>query len=193
MHCPKTGVIPTADVVTERIPEGIRSQAEAVGIRDKDVLFAVRSDLALDAKPSQTWLIVTPGGVITFAAGGAGAPPTGPFPLAHVSKVWIRQTVGSAFLQFMIEGMCVDVIRFSNGLRDAFNTARIQLEKLTAGKEPEKEAFENARRRICPDCGLPFSRDDERCPHCGRGHSITLKALALMKPYWGWSLLVFLL
>jgi len=95
----------------------VRPQAESLGLKDADTLVAMLSDIGLDGKEREVWLIVTKTQVAAITAPqpepvareGAPAPApepesvepyeplVGPFALKDVERARIFQTVGSGF------------------------------------------------------------------------------------------------
>jgi len=185
-----------AYVVFGKIPNSVRGAATAHGLTDRECLFSAKADLTLDGSVRETWLIVTatsaiaigsefqvpapePGAEAVVRGGGV----TGPFPLKDVDRFRVFHTVGSAFLQFRIGGLYVDVVCFSNSLVDVFDRVRAQLERLHQGRELQPEALTKPRELICPTCGLPLPGRKAQCPKCQGGHGAFFRALRLMIPY----------
>jgi ATP-binding cassette subfamily B protein len=177
------------NVIRGRIPEAVRRQAEGIGLTDNACLFSASSDIGLDGRQQEVWLLVTETTAVALAA-GEEAPVSGPFPLQEVEKVRIFQTVGSAFLQFMVGGLYVEVMRFSNARRELLDRVRIQVERLLKGEPLQEEALLRPSEWTCLACGLPLPARGAACPRCQGGRGLFLRALALMKPYWIYSLLL---
>ena len=101
------------DITINRIPESVRDSALAAGVDDGSCLFAVRSDIDLDRRRCDAWMIVGRSKVMTVAAGNGGEGTTrvltGPFETGRIEKVRTFQTVGSAFMQFAIDGAYVEL------------------------------------------------------------------------------------
>ncbi|MBN1808322.1 MAG: ABC transporter ATP-binding protein [Planctomycetes bacterium] len=178
--------------VVNAIPGPVREQAVAMGLKDEDCIFSACSDIGLDDGDHDNWVLVTAAGVVTLAAGAGGPPLRGPFGMDQIRKIRLFQAVGSAFLQLEIDGTYVDVAHFSNALRDTFSRLRSHVEQLVEGK-PLVDAPGGADSRRCSSCGLPLAGGDESCPRCKGGSGITARSIGLMKPYWKFSLIVFLM
>jgi len=171
-----------SDLRIGRLPESVRAQAEGHGLRDEDCLLAARSDLALDGRAEEVWLVVTPELALALSP-GRDEPHSGPFRLAEVERVRTQQTVGSGFLQFLIDGLHVDVVRFSNARRELFSRVRVQIERVQGGLPVQREALTAASELVCERCGLPLPGPGGACPRCTGGHGVFLRALGLMRPY----------
>ena len=184
----------TSDPMLHKVPDAVAAQAGALGITDESCLFAVRSDMGLDEAAQETWLLATSAQVVVLAAGAAGAEPlAGPFTLSGVKKARCRQTVGSTFLQFMIDGLYVNVIRYSNARREAFARAREQIENLIEGEGVQEEALSRPSETVCGKCGLPLPGRGAECPKCSRQQGLLRRSVGLIWPYRGAIALLFLL
>jgi len=155
-----------------------------LGFTDADCLFAARSDITLDAQPHDVWLLVGPRRAVAIEALRGPEPRiTGPFDLREVEKVRAFQTVGSAFLQFQINGLWVDVVRYSNAFRELFSRVRTQIENLLENEPVELDALLQPSEMLCDTCGLPLPGRGTRCPRCTARRGIFFRAAALMTPY----------
>lgn len=171
-------------LIIGNLPDAVRACAEKAGLPARDVLFSLQSDLTVDARPCRTWLVVTRTRIASFSVEADKVEvERGPFDIAAITKVRVNQTVGSAFLQVMIDGLFVDVIRFSNAHRDMFGRVRTLLEGMIAGKPADTAPLTLPLDTECPTCGLPLATKGGRCRRCESGHGILARALALMKPY----------
>jgi len=182
---------PTPNLILRQVPEAVRSQAAALGFADGECLFAARSDLTLDARPHDVWLLVGRRRIVAIEADAApGEGITGPFDLKDIEKVRAFQAVGSAFIQFQVKGLYVDVVRYSNAFRELFSRVRTQIENLLAGEPVELDALLQPSDMICETCGLPLPGRGTPCPRCTARRGIFLRAAALMKPYRHYILLL---
>jgi ATP-binding cassette subfamily B protein len=174
------------EVLEGKIPPSVQEAAKAAGILEADCLVCVRSDLDLEGRTCVAWLIVTAETAIVLAADRAPAAAvlSGPFKLAEATKVRNFQTVGSMFLQLLMDGMYVDVIRFSNGLREIFSRVQSQLDRKIKGQPFEVAALKRPSETICHACGLPLPGLKANCPRCTGSKGIFSRTLLLMKPYW---------
>src|SRR5438477_145197 len=155
------------DLLLGQIPEALRARAEVHNLGEDSCLFSVRSDLAMDGAARETWLIVTKSKIFSVPTGNQdSAPVAGPFLLKDVQKVRSFQTVGSAFLQLLIDGVYVDVVRYSNARRETFGTVRAQLERMVEGRPLQTEALARPSELVCPKCGLPLPGRRAVCPRC---------------------------
>ncbi len=166
------------------LPPPVRDRATAIGIAEKDCLFSVCSDLTLEARPKDVWMLVSSEKIVAIQAEDEEhAEINGPFDVKSIEKTRAFQTVGSAFLQVQIDGAFVDVIRYSNAFREQFGRARNQIENLINERPVEPEALTQESEQICPQCGLPYPRRGTACPRCNASKSVFYRSAELMKPY----------
>jgi len=173
-----------SSLVVGELPRAVREQAAALGLKDADCLFAACADLTLDARPCDVWVIVTSSQVIAIEAGAKGPKGvSGPFKLSGVTKVRGFQTTGSAFLQFLMDGLYVDVARYSNAGREVFARARMQIERLLKGEPFVPEALTKPSEQMCHVCGLPLQGGGSSCPRCSARRGVFMRAAGLMQDY----------
>ncbi len=175
----------SADLLLHRIPEAVRTAAEAAGFRDGELLFSVRSDLDLQGGGAEVWTIVSPTLIASFVVSGESAGAViGPHAFAQVEKVRARQKVGSSFLTLRIDGLYIEIARYSNTRREYFGRVAIFLQRRIEGKTLPDSYLEKPSELICPVCRLPLPGRGAGCPRCLRGRGIFVRTLGLMRAYW---------
>ncbi len=175
-----------------RIPDGVREQAFSLGFSDQALLFAVRSDLDLAGEPAEVWTLVAEDRIAALKAGEPRESPVGPFLLKDIQKVRSYQKVGSAFLQVKMDGLYVDVARFSNAERELFGRVARHIQRRIEGQPLPESALSAQSDMRCEQCGLPLPGRKAQCPRCRGGRGIFARTLGLMRPYWPSILLLFL-
>ena len=179
------------DLLLGQAPAELRARPEVHNLGADPCLFSVCSDLASDGTAHAVWVVVTATKVFAIPTGDpATAPVIGPFLLKDVEKVRTFHTVGSAFLQFLIDGVYVDVVRYSNAQREMFGRVRAELERLVEGKPLNAEALTRPSELVCPKCGLHLPARRAVCPRCAGGRNIFFRLLSMMKPYRRYILLL---
>ena len=167
-----------------QVPAELRARPEVFNLGADACLFSVRSDLTMDGTAHDVWVIVTQSKIFAVPTGNQQtASITGPFLLKDIQKTRTFHTVGSAFLQLLIDGVYVDVVRYSNARREMFGKVRAELERMVDGKPLNTEALMRASELVCPDCGLPLPARRAVCPRCSGGRNIFFRLLNMMKPY----------
>ncbi len=181
------------DIVVDNLPDSLTPAAVTAGFPSESFLFAVRGDLHLSGDPAEVWLVVgqTHCLCVVPAAGDApAAVASGPFAWAETKKSRVFQTVGSSFLQFLIDGVYVDCVRFSNARREAFGRAQIEIQRLVEGKAVRFEPLKAPSETVCAVCQLPLPGLKASCPRCAGRKGIFMRTLQMMRPY---SMSIFLL
>ncbi|HUT23662.1 MAG TPA: ABC transporter transmembrane domain-containing protein, partial [Sumerlaeia bacterium] len=181
------------EVSLSRVPPDVRAQAQAAGLDEAACLFCVRSDLTLDRRKCDAWLVVTRSAAATLSADGAGdGLLAGPFELGKIEKVRTFQTVGSAFLQFQMDGAYVDVARYSNARREIFDRAAKEIDRVLKGEPEQLDALLRPSDLVCNKCGLPLPSRKTPCPRCRATRGLFFRTVGLMKAYYGYVLLLLL-
>jgi ATP-binding cassette subfamily B protein len=179
------------NLVLHRLPDEVRAKALEIGFRDDDMLFSVKGDLDFDGTISEVWTLVAKTRVASVVTSGRRAGTvTGPFEMAAIQKARAFQKVGSAFLQFKIDGLYVDVARYSNSHRELFGRVARQIDRMVEQRPLPEEALTRPSEMQCHRCGLPLPGRGAECPRCQRGHGIFARTLGLMRPYLGSILLL---
>ncbi|MBL9116585.1 MAG: ABC transporter ATP-binding protein [Verrucomicrobiaceae bacterium] len=173
-------------VLIREVPRDVMCGAEELGLHEEEVLFSVPSDLDHHGEVIYAWLVVTKTHAAVFREENHDSRPiAGPYELRKVEKVRLLQTVGSAFLQFRIDGVYLDVTRLSNGYREIFGRAVTELKRMIAGEEPQLENLNRDSETICKDCSMTLPAPKAPCPRCTKKGSIFSRTLKLMQPYFG--------
>jgi len=178
-----------ADLRIRSFPEEIRTQVEAAGFTAADCLFCVRADLDADGRDAQIWLVVSPTRLATFSVGAASDLLAEPIAIADIQKIRCSQTVGSAFLQVMVDGTYVSLVRYTNAKRELFGRVCSAIKQRVEGKEVKLEALTQPSERYCGHCGLPLPGRGADCPRCKQHGGLFSRTLGLMKPY-KWSIVL---
>ncbi len=180
-------------IVTAGLPETLAAAVDESGFQRQDFLFAVRGDLHLSGEPAEVWLVVGRESCVCAIPATGDKPARlvgGPFAWAGTKKTRVFQTVGSSFLQFLIDGVYVNGIRFSNARREFFARAQVEIERLVGGKEIRFEPLCAPSETVCSVCQLPLPGLRASCPRCAGRRGIFMRTLQLMRPY---SMSIFLL
>ncbi len=174
----------SSDLHLHAVPEAVRERAAALGFRDSGVLFSVRSDLDADGSSAEVWTIVGREQMVSIVASGARrGEAIGPFKLAEIQKARALQKVGSAFLQVMLDGLYVDLARYSNSYRELFGRVAQQIQRMKDGQPLPAEALTRPSEMQCQTCGLPLPGRGAQCPRCVGGRGIFSRTVGLMRPY----------
>ncbi len=172
------------DLILGCLPEAVRPIADRLGTDVDDCRVAVRSDLDLDGRQMEVWLLITGEALVVAVPSRPDAPVlSGPFVIRQIDRTRARQTVGSACLQVQIDGIFTDVIRYNNRHRETFERVRGEINRLLLGQPVREEVLTRPSDRVCGVCSLPLPGIGAQCPRCRGGRGILWRTLKLMMPY----------
>jgi len=170
---------------TSSIPHVIRQRLEKIGLADARFLFAAEADLNRVADIMPVWLLAGEDFVVSVPA-DSHEPVAGPFQYKDIRSFDLKSTVGSTSLRANVDGISVELARFTNEFRERFQRVLSQLSNLKQKKPFEPEALLRHDPNLCPQCGLVLPTPASRCPKCFKQHAIFHKLLLLLKPYSFW-------
>lgn len=162
---------------------------EALGEEAGRTLIATRTDLSLDGEDRTEWLVISD----RTARIVDEAPPRvlRETPLEEAERFRAYGAVGSGFLQVRIDGVWIDLLRYSMRLADRFATLARQLEQLRA-RGPDGLFLEDPLdEERCALCGTAMvQRADEAsgapravCPRCGDRLALATRLWRLIRPH----------
>jgi ATP-binding cassette subfamily B protein len=169
-------------MLSDSLPEGIRSLLEKHGLDRKSILITTSSDLAFDGRLERQWLAVTEDQIIVCSEG------TTPLlqrtlPLEIVEQFRAHGVVGSGFLQGLVDGVWVDLIRYSNSFAARFARLATKLEALRNTGRWEVFPEDEIDQRRCPDCGLALGFVGDVCPRCINRGAVLGRVWGLLRPH----------
>jgi ATP-binding cassette, subfamily B, bacterial len=171
-------------------PITVLSYLDALGIAIKDVKLMASADLDVQGNPSIFWILVSQEKIISVPEKGKGE--TVVLNMADIETVRVYCTVGSAFLQAKVEGVYVDVARFTNSLRYRFERMVNQIENLKQGKTVDNKVLQEPHPLLCKVCGMPLRSEGSPCPRCGKEGAIIVRLFSLISPYMHWMIAIFI-
>ncbi|MBI2193545.1 MAG: ABC transporter ATP-binding protein [Planctomycetes bacterium] len=174
------------------LPDTVRSRLVQEGVRPENVCLWAESDLDLSGVPAWVWVVVTRDRVLAIPANGEQATDNS-FEIQKVSRFKIRSTIGSAFLQALVEGLPVDVARFSNARRERFSRLLEQLERLRQGESVSVDRVYENSELLCEKCGLPLPAPKAPCPRCIKQGAVFVRTLKMLRRYLVWVVILFAL
>jgi ATP-binding cassette subfamily B protein len=179
-------------MLQESLPEVAQSLLAKHGLDDHPVLLAAASDLSLDGRLEPAWLVASAEHLVVLTTEPALCLLRS-FPAARVESYRAYGVVGSGFLQIRLDGVWVDVARYSNGLANRFAKMAGKLEDLRQGGQLSVQPDDDKDERRCPHCGLALGFVGDVCPRCLDRGAIWARVWSLMRPYRGPTLLMCLL
>ncbi|MFH1706303.1 MAG: ATP-binding cassette domain-containing protein [Planctomycetota bacterium] len=183
-HMPAIKPPPPGGIPFAALPEEVAVLLGPLGINREDVEVVMGSDLDMEGRPHPSWLIVTAEQVVGVVPGYSRENGVfGPYKRSQIDKVRVFRGVGSNFLQVRLEGLFIDMIRFSNRRREEFDRVRLYLEQPASEAGDRFAIFRKPHPWICPKCGLGLPGRNATCPRCAREGALFIRTLSLMRPY----------
>ena len=174
----------------EVAPEKVMAKfAEAVtGAESEQVpIICTRTDIDRLGSEFEQWLLVSREHLVVIDARENRILHS--LPINSAAEYRCQSVVGSGLLQAQLDGIFVDLLRFSNTLADKFHHIANKLHRSLHGHtlaiEPEDET--DARR--CSNCGLMLSFPGDVCPRCVNRGAVLGRMSKLL---WGYRWLALL-
>jgi ATP-binding cassette subfamily B protein len=164
-------------------PEPIGRVLEQSCRNDSPPLLSVPADLAPDGRDEPRWLVATRQRVCVVADGPGGPRLEHAIPLAAVESFRTHAGFGSASLQALVDGVWVDLVRYSNGRAHLFGTVAARLEDLRDRGELVLRPEDGVDERRCPTCGLVLGFAGDVCPRCINRGAVLGRVCGLLRPY----------
>ncbi|MBI4551326.1 MAG: ABC transporter ATP-binding protein [Candidatus Latescibacteria bacterium] len=174
---------------TPDVPPLIRDRMKAANVDGQPVLLAVEGDLNEHGQLTPVWLIVMPDRVVSVPAAQAD-PIIGPFTFGQTEEFRLRGTVGSSSLQAMVDGLHIDLIRFTNTHRERFQRVLTQLKLLKENQALQPQPLTDPDPRFCQTCGLILPSPNSPCPRCVKQGAILRRTLRMLRGSILWVLVL---
>jgi len=178
-------------LLKEDMPESVLSEAKRSLDGYDDIRIAVSSELDIDGKLSESWLLATDKRVMVLGRNCEGLSVLHDYELARLKEIGLDGQVGNGFLAALVDGHRVDLIRYSNAEARKFGAAAKQLEALSKGEEPKPDP--EALPKRCPKCNFPLEPGSNVCANCVKRGQVILRLLTYAKPYRRTGMLVMFL
>jgi len=162
------------------------SKLAAEGIGEGALLLCAPTDIDRLGRYRREWLAVTrrPERVLVVAE-EAPAEVLVSFEMSAATEFRVRSGVGSGLLQATVDGVSVDVLRYSNSGAYRFERIAHKLERARKGEPIEVHEEDLRDPRRCKGCGLLLDQPGESCPNCVNRGRVLSRMLRLMRPYRG--------
>jgi ATP-binding cassette subfamily B protein len=170
---------------------------EQAALHHRPIWFCSATDVSLQGKPSQDWLVITPTHVVAIES-----QPQLQVNLAaawnEIQEVRTLAGVGGGTLQVKIGQDWIDFLRFSNALATRFHKISRLMERMReqpdswwdmrlAESEADPPDSSDTPASLdppeCPTCSLRLSTREESCPRCVQRGQILKRVTELLAPY----------
>lgn len=172
----------------KNLPVTVVSELNKLGIEFKDIGLMAAADLDVQGNPDSWWVMASTDKLISISEKGRGQSMV--FEISKIENLRVYCTVGSAFLQAKVQGVYVDVARFTNVLRYRFERMVTQLENLRVGKPIDNRALKEPHPLLCSTCGMPLRSEGAACPRCKKEGAIIVRLFSLIAPYMHWMIAI---
>ena len=165
------------------IPPAVVHGLKAAGVQPAEVALSLSSDIDLVGGYDPQWVLATPGGVWVFSESEPSEAQVS-VRMGEVAAFRTVAAVGSGLLQAKVDGVWIDLARYSNRMKYWFGRLARRLDQLRDGQAIELEAEDEQDPRRCPTCGLMLQFAGETCPRCVDRGAALVRVFRLMRPYW---------
>ena len=172
------------------LPELILDQVREAGLDPQEILIAAEADLSLAGDEVPIWLVSSREHVLVLPAvpGLAGKRH---LEFKDIEDLDLHGTVGSTCLRAKMEGVFLDLIRFTNAYRERFARVLGQMKRFKTGKSFQPEALTAPDEYHCQTCGMVLSDRNAPCGRCLNQGAVFGRTLQMLRPYYGWVLFLF--
>ncbi|HUS47355.1 MAG TPA: ABC transporter ATP-binding protein [Phycisphaerae bacterium] len=169
-----------------RLPADLAALARSEGV-DADLAWLVAStDLNLQGKYDEVFLVVEPGRLVTVGRPADGQRATRIFLRREdIAEIRTRQGIGGGFLEALVEGVYVDILAYSNARAETFHKVAVKLSEWREGCQPEVGPEDDYDALKCPECGMPLEFKGDICHRCIKRRAAFMRVLKMMRPYTG--------
>lgn len=176
-------------MLRDQLPASILAVLESHGVADSRILIASRTDIDLYGAYREHWLVVA-GERLCVVANGDAPELRFEMELAEASEFRCQPMVGSGLFQARVDGVYVDILRYTNRLSDQFGKIARKLEHHLAGEEIVVTAEEEVDPRRCKSCGMLLNFPGDTCPKCVNRGAVLVRMVRLMKEYRSGAILI---
>lgn len=161
---------------------GVRRSLQCQSLPFEGLAICMATDINLTGVYDPQWLAVSRDRLLVIDE-TAPDEPVHDVTLAKVKEFRVQPVIGSGLLQARLDGMWVDLLRFSNHLKHPFSQLIKRLEALRRGEAIDESDLEEQDSQLKSELELL---------KVSRGAAVS-RVMGLMKPYWKWATLMLLL
>ncbi len=176
--------------LTEQIPDWLEQALKDLGIGRSNLLAAVASDLSIDGRFGQEWLVLTADRLLVFDAKETGPSKRLDISLSQLKAFRVDSLIGGGALCAETGGTTIDVVRYTYAKEFRFGRiARyinewIEYQTQPGDKSGPVLAEEIDEGQRCAHCGLILPEGTRVCPKCLNKGKVIRRILRYLKPYW---------
>ncbi len=172
----------------QRLPRDVREQLTGSTNIPVEPELSVPSDMTLDGRYGQSWLIVWDEQVHVIEP-AKETPVIHRFRLAELRSVIVRHLYGNGVIEVAVEQGVVDLLRFSRSHADIMSRVGKALQEAaghsggTLELEEVEESGEQTNINRCIRCGKSIPVDIRVCPTCIQKRQTFMRILQYVMPY----------
>lgn len=163
----------------ETLPRAARETLSAQEIGDAEILLRLGTDLSLDGRYQPSWLVVTAERLLVVSAAGSVMLAVA---TAEVEEICTEPMVGAGVLRARLEGVYIDLVRYSNRQARVFEQVADRLDDFVRGEPLVITEADLRDSRRCDSCGLMLEMG-ETCPRCVSRGAVLARMWGLARPY----------
>jgi ATP-binding cassette subfamily B protein len=174
----------------EELPASLKASLEQVIDLGK-LTVSLPSDIALDGKYGQSWLLVTDTHLYVVDDASSASAPVYTIPLEDIEGLKLRHFYGNALIEVTTKSRTFDVIRFTNTRSEDFLRAVKVISESVRSVRPDAD-LENRdglgpekgpKVTRCPKCGRALPPGMRICPECIDKKETLMRLVQYVKPY----------
>ncbi len=175
------------------VPPRVRRELAEFVAPGEELRLAVTTDIRLDGRYGEAWLMATDDLLVAFSPDSGGPPDLVCLPLAEIRGVEVREDLGTAALKVRTGERGSTMAVFSKSLVPALSELPEQVERLVRQARSEDSdgqvlhgrlAGARAGRQRCDRCGQVIPRRYGVCPACLEKGKLLFRLLGYARPHW---------
>ena len=175
------------------VPPRVRRELAEFVAPGEELRLAVTTDIRLDGRYGEAWLMATDDLLVAFSPDSGGPPDLVCLPLAEIRGVEVREDLGTAALKVRTGERGSTMAVFSKSLVPALSELPEQVERLVRQARSEDSdgqvlhgrlAGARAGRQRCERCCQVIPRRYGVCPACLEKGKLLFRLLGYARPHW---------
>jgi ATP-binding cassette subfamily B protein len=167
------------------IPKQVLQRAEDLGFLPGGLRIAAEADLSLGGQEMPIWLVASEDAILVVPLHPGGGQERH-FRLDELEDIDLHGTVGSTSLRAKLDGIFLDLIRFTNAHRERFQRVLVQLKRFKRGKTFQPEALTAPDEYHCQTCGMALTDRNAPCGRCLNQGAVVWRTLKMLSPFYSW-------
>ena len=173
-----------ASLLKQTPPRAVLRVLSSLGVSMDDVVLCTDTDIDAAGAYRTQWLVATDERLFVIADDSdPKSPPIRSMRFDDASEFRCETVIGAGLLQARVNGVFLDLLRFSNKLGDRFGKVSRKLDRRIKGEPITIDPEDDVDAKRCKSCGLMLDFAGETCPHCVNKGAVLARMWKLMLPY----------